>query len=246
MGDRKYNLILSPDVNSNKHHNWFYFQVSNMMGGDHYPYTFNIINYEKANSQLNFGMRPVMFSVKEAMSGRPHWKRIGNDICYYRNSFSKSSQVDGDNYMTASFSVTFPHDRDICYLAYHFPYTYTRLRATLNSLQATRSGFYFKVDKLTKSLGGHDVPLVTITSTETADAVGNETLSDNSKNLPLCDKRIVVLTGRVHPGETNTSWIMHGLLDFLTGPTTDAQTARSKYIFKIVPMLNVDGVVNGW
>ena len=47
-------------------------------------------------------------------------------------------------------------------------------------------------------------------------------------------------------GETNTSWIMHGLLDFLTGPSQEAQVARSKYIFKIIPMLNVDGVINGW
>ncbi len=69
-----------------------------------------------------------MFSVKEAMAGRPHWKRIGTDICYYRNGYSKSSQVDGDNYMTATFNVTFPHDDDVCYLAYHFPYTYTRLQ----------------------------------------------------------------------------------------------------------------------
>ena len=53
--DREYNLILNPDINSYKHHQWFYFQVSNMVGGDHAPYVFNIINYEKTNSQFNFG-----------------------------------------------------------------------------------------------------------------------------------------------------------------------------------------------
>ena len=83
-GGRQYNLILTPDVNSDKHHQWFYFQVSHMKGGEHYPYIFNIINYEKANSQFNFGMQPVMFSVAEAMKGRPHWRRVGEDICYYR------------------------------------------------------------------------------------------------------------------------------------------------------------------
>ena len=40
-----------------------------MKSGDHFPYIFNIINYEKANSQFNFGMQPVMFSVKEALEG---------------------------------------------------------------------------------------------------------------------------------------------------------------------------------
>ena len=84
LGGRQYNLILNPDVNSDKHHQWFYFQVSHMKGGEHYPYIFNTINYEKTNSQFIFGMQPVMFSVKEAMEGRPHWRRVGADICYFR------------------------------------------------------------------------------------------------------------------------------------------------------------------
>ena len=70
VGGRQYDLILNPDVNSDKHHQWFYFQVSHMKSGDHFPYIFNIINYEKANSQFNFGMQPVMFSVKEALEGQ--------------------------------------------------------------------------------------------------------------------------------------------------------------------------------
>ena len=49
----EYNLLLTPDVNSAKHHQWFYFEVSKMKA--RLPYTFNIINYEKANSQYNFG-----------------------------------------------------------------------------------------------------------------------------------------------------------------------------------------------
>ena len=53
IGDREYNLLLTPDVNSAKHHQWFYFEVSKVRAGA--AYTFNIINYEKANSQYNFG-----------------------------------------------------------------------------------------------------------------------------------------------------------------------------------------------
>jgi hypothetical protein len=68
-------------------------------------------------------------------------------------------------------------------------------------------------------------------------------LSDT--NIPLCDKPIIVLTGRVHPGETNASWIMQGILDFLTGDSPEAEEARKTFVFKIVPMLNVDGVING-
>ncbi len=30
------------------------------------------------------GMQPVLYSVREALEGRPHWVRTGSEICYYR------------------------------------------------------------------------------------------------------------------------------------------------------------------
>ena len=75
-----------------------------------------------------------MFSVTEAMEGKPYWFRTGADICYYRNHFTRSPQatggVKGKTYYTATFTVTFKHNKDICYLAYHYPYTYTTLQVT--------------------------------------------------------------------------------------------------------------------
>lgn len=72
----------------------------------------------------------------------------------------------------------------------------------------------------------------------------------------------VVITGRVHPGESNSSWMMQGAIDFLTSDHKHAkvcscmhmmcmcvlccsQYLRSHYVFKVVPMLNPDGVVVG-
>ena len=82
-------------------------------------------------------MQPVLFSVKESLLGRPCWRRVGEDICYFRNHFSKSSHVDAKNYMTVTFSIAFPHDNDICYLAYHYPYTYSRLLVSQSSFAIT-------------------------------------------------------------------------------------------------------------
>ena len=37
-----------------------------------------------------------------------------------------------------------------------------------------------------------------------------------------------------------------GVLDFLMSNFYTARHLRETFIFKIVPMLNVDGVINGW
>ena len=36
-------------------------------------------------------------------------------------------------------------------------------------------------------------------------------------------KRVIVVTARVHPGETISSWMMKGLLDYLTSNEEDAK-----------------------
>lgn len=50
-----YDLVLSSDVNTAGHTQWFYFGVSQMQKG--VRYRFNIVNLEKSNSQFNFGMQ---------------------------------------------------------------------------------------------------------------------------------------------------------------------------------------------
>lgn len=54
-----------------------------------------------------------------------------------------------------------------------------------------------------------------------------------------------MVSARVHPGETPSSWMMKGLMDFLTGDSLIAKKLRHKFIFKLIPMLNPDGVIVG-
>lgn len=58
-------------------------------------------------------------------------------------------------------------------------------------------------------------------------------------------KTYVVISSRVHPGESNASWIMRGLLRHLTSNHPNAHILRDKFVFKIIPMLNPDGVIHG-
>ncbi|XP_075983971.1 cytosolic carboxypeptidase 1-like [Anticarsia gemmatalis] len=232
VGPREYELILMPDVNSTKRHQWFYFEVRNMQQGR--PYIFNIVNCEKSDSQFNFGMKPVMYSVKEAVNGRPGWVRAGSEICYYRNSYHYANQKNHNKcYLTVTFNIEFPHTNDVVYLAYHFPFTYSMMMTRIWqwSLQMP-TGSYLRAEPLCYSLNNNEVPLLTVSA------------EDTPAN-PIVDREIVFLTARVHPGESNASWVMDGTLACLLGSSAAASALRHKYVFKIVPMLNVEGVING-
>ena len=54
-----------------------------------------------------------------------------------------------------------------------------------------------------------------------------------------------MLTARIHPGESNSSFVMRGAIEFLTSDCAEAKLLRQNFVFKIVPMINVDGVING-
>ncbi|KAM9167838.1 cytosolic carboxypeptidase 1 isoform 2-T3 [Mergus octosetaceus] len=237
----EYDLILNSDINSNHYHQWFYFEVSGMKTG--IGYRFNIINCEKSNSQFNYGMQPLMYSVQEALNSRPSWTRVGTDICYYKNHFSRSSIAaggqKGKSYYTITFTVTFQHKDDVCYFAYHYPYTYSTLKMHLQKLESMHNPqqIYFRQDVLCETLAGNSCPLVTITA-----------MPESNYYDHICQFRnrpYIFLSARVHPGETNASWVMKGTLEYLMSNNPNAQSLRESYIFKIIPMLNPDGVING-
>lgn len=60
------------------------------------------------------------------------------------------------------------------------------------------------------------------------------------------DKPVVFLSARVHPGEVQSSHVLNGIVDFLMARTKQAQILLEQYVFKIVPLLNPDGVARGY
>ena len=58
-------------------------------------------------------------------------------------------------------------------------------------------------------------------------------------------KVILMMMIRSQPGESPASYVVQGLIDFLVSSHKIAQELRDKLIFKVVPMMNPDGVYLG-
>ena len=57
---------------------------------------------------------------------------------------------------------------------------------------------------------------------------------------------MILITARVHPGETAASFTMEGIINFLIN-NQDVRSflLKKMFVFMIVPMINVDGVYHG-
>ncbi|KAF5308100.1 hypothetical protein FQR65_LT00643 [Abscondita terminalis] len=225
-----YELYLRTDLYTNKHMQWYYFKVTKMK--KNLMYRFSIVNMTKDASLYNEGMKPLLYSTKDAHLHHIGWRRCGNNITYFCNDNVGPEDADQVMTYTLTFTMEFPHDDDEVYLAYCYPYTYTDLQDYLVELSnhPVKSTFT-TLRLLCKSLAGNNLYYVTITAPQ--------------ENDDIKKKKAVVVTARVHPGETPASWMMKGLLDFLTSDSGPAKELRDKFIFKIVPMLNPDGVIVG-
>lgn len=81
---------------------------------------------------------------------------------------------------------------------------------------------------LTYSLIGLAVPIITITA--------------NSEHT---SKNVILVSCRIHPGETNASYMCRGLLKYLTSNSPKLKEFLERNIVKVVPMSNPDGVLFG-
>ena len=80
-GEYEYDLYLKNDYATGGFIQWYYFKVSNTRKDRNYR--FNIVNLMKPDSTYNNGMKPLLYSVKEAEATGMGWYRDGNNIAYY-------------------------------------------------------------------------------------------------------------------------------------------------------------------
>jgi hypothetical protein len=133
------------------------------------------------------------------------------------------------------------------YVAAAQPYTYTELNAALHVWQGQcQRTKYIKRSTLCKTLAGNVVDVLTITDPEADSAQGTSESSQCFSPQLHGNRPWIVVCGRVHPSESNSSWFVHGLIDFLSDPcSVVAQQLRRQFVWLVIPMLNPDGVICG-
>jgi murein tripeptide amidase MpaA len=85
---------------------------------------------------------------------------------------------------------------------------------------------------LCKTLAGNNLEMLIITNF-------------NNSQDNIAKRKCVILTSRVHPGESNSSFIIEGIINYLISYEEGARLLRERFVFKIIPMLNPDGVIIG-
>jgi murein tripeptide amidase MpaA len=177
-------------------------------------------------------MKVLMFSEQKNEKEHIGWYRDGKNISYFANGIKKSENSSKSLY-TLTFTIEFPYSNDSVLLAYSYPYTYSDLMDVLSKIESDERKSEFCMRRtLCRTVAGNRCDYLTITAKD--------------KGVDLSQRKVIVLSARVHPGETVGSLMMQGILDFLTDvDDKEAKLLRECFVFKVIPMLNPDGVING-
>lgn len=224
LGSNSYHLILEYDHNHSGSCQWFYFELKNVKAD--IKYQFYISGFHKNSGVFKTGSKIFWYSVKQYQKSGISWSRGGSNYGY--NVTSKQSN---NKRATLQFQIKFPFDDDTVYLCYALPYTYTYLKQSISNWKSTAQ-CSFTHSTLCKTLGGNECPILT--------------LENPNSSIPQSKKDCILLTARIHPGESNGSYVMHGLIDFLTSSHPAAELLLENHIVKIIPMTNIDGVIEGY
>ena len=230
--NKEYDLIMRPETNAKKLYTFFFFSVliksyennnekNNMI-------KLNIINKPKDKNFYNGQCPVLMFD-----TSINKWTRNTFNV-YAINNGLKNPNLKNEfkSYFSLTFSFNFKPNVKY-YFASCYPYTYTQLRLYLNTLNKNCYKKIIKFGEAGKTFNNNKIPYIVITNFECDEEELNE-------------KKCVLVTGRIHSGETVSSYVVQGLIDFLVNLNNPiSKYLRDKFIFKIIPMLNIDGVIFG-
>ncbi|CAL6028063.1 Cytosolic_carboxypeptidase 6 [Hexamita inflata] len=225
VNEFEYDLFIQPDISTTTRM-WFYFRCQSVPLNQ--PILFNIVGINKSNTTFSTQQRIIVRS-----TSRSKWQRLPSTQQFYTNS---SKHRCYSSFPILSFSFQFEVQEEY-FFAFGYPYTYSMLQKFIARI-ADHSLPFVSIDSLGKSSQDRDMTCITI---------GRPSVFSKYYN----DKRpetmhTVMITARTHAGEFPGSYICHGILEFMLSNNPKAKFLRNNVQFKIVPMVNPDGVFSGY
>ncbi|XP_056267126.1 cytosolic carboxypeptidase-like protein 5 isoform X2 [Pseudoliparis swirei] len=251
--DYEFNVWTQPDCGGTEHENgnrsWFHFSVRGAAGGK--VLKINVMNMNNQRKLYSQGMAPLV----RTSPGKSRWERVRE----------RPAAEIVDNQFILSFSHRLLEARGVTtYFSFCFPFSYRECQEMMQQLDQSQpdaaelspssapDGVYYLRELLCRSLEGNRVDLLTVSSCsgmlEEREPRLPELFPDANAPRPrrFSGKRVFFLSSRVHPGETPASFVFNGFLSFvLRRDDPRAQALRKMFVFKLIPMLNPDGVVRG-
>ncbi|XP_028402724.1 cytosolic carboxypeptidase-like protein 5 [Dendronephthya gigantea] len=247
--DLEYNLWTTPDCAGTMYENlnrtWFYFGVKGCLSGKLVKFT--MMNMNKQGKLYNQGMTPLV----KVVPGRNKWARIRERPSH--------EVVDGQFQM--SFLFRFPEQKNmVCYFAFCYPFSYEETQQYLQTMDNKfkhkptdrKNSIYYHRELICESIDKLRVDLITVSSCKgivnnlEPRLVGLFPDLQTKRANQFKGKKVFILTSRVHPGETPSSYVFKGFLDFIMRlDDPRAAALRDRFVFKLIPLLNPDGVKRG-
>ncbi|XP_020299649.1 cytosolic carboxypeptidase-like protein 5 [Pseudomyrmex gracilis] len=249
--DYEFNLWTKHDCHGtqfqNNNRTWFYFGVRSNCPS--VSVKFNLVNLNKQVKMFSQGMCPVF----KIVPGHLNWERIRERPTY-------TLDQKGNEFTLSFLYYTPENSKAITYFAFTYPFSYTDLQNYLKKVDArmgkgsviSEDDIYYHRECAIKSLEGRRLDVLTISSyhniTQKREDRLNNMFPELSEERPykFRDKKVIFISARVHPGETPSSFVLNGFLNFLLNREDQvAINLRRLYVFKLIPMLNPDGVARG-
>ena len=107
----------------------------------------------------------------------------------------------GNNFFRLTFEYNFDYEDDEVFFAYCLPYTYSDLQEDIRKWSISP---FVQHSCLGRSLSGLKLPVLHIANHFTEGFKGYS-------------KKNIVITGRVHPAESNGSYVLRGFIEWIIG-----------------------------
>lgn len=184
--------------------------------------------YFKLNNVANKDITITLDSLAGIYRGGPHLiytKGTRPVYSYDQKNWERINEVQYDPRLHAlRFRNRFTQDS--VWIAYAHPFSYGQGSALMDSVSGKK---YLTSETLGVTQQGRNIHLLTVTDT----------------SIPDAEKKVVFITTLQHAGEYCGGYVVSGLLNFLLSEDESAAIARKTTVYKIIPMMNPDGIFHG-